>query len=133
MKKKYKLSYIDELTGPGRKKRKKKYLAYKKKHGFDPSELWNLDSTILKFIIPRLKEFKKDMHGYPPEFSSDVIFHDDKDSAEMVKYRDGMEGWKITLNMMILELEDILEDDWDVSPIEFKDTLFAHYFRSLWD
>lgn len=38
--------------------------------GFDDTELWNLDGTILSFIIPRLKAFRKEAHGYPGGFNS---------------------------------------------------------------
>lgn len=41
---------------------------YKKQRidrGFDDSELWSLDVTISKFILPRLKTFKDVAGGYP--------------------------------------------------------------------
>ena len=41
----------------------------KKKRGLSKiqdSEYWNLDLTIIKFILPRLKKFKKiNIHSYP--------------------------------------------------------------------
>jgi hypothetical protein len=33
--------------------------------GFDDTELWNLDYTMAKYILPRLIEFRKVMNGYP--------------------------------------------------------------------
>ena len=38
--------------------------------GFDDTELWNLDTTIAGFILPRLIEFRKKTDGYPEEFDS---------------------------------------------------------------
>jgi len=35
--------------------------------GFDGSELWNLDTTILKYLIPRLKRFAKNIEGRSDE------------------------------------------------------------------
>lgn len=40
--------------------REKEYKKQRIKRGFDDSELWSLDCTIADFILPRLKEFKKD-------------------------------------------------------------------------
>ena len=37
----------------------KKYKRQRRKRGFDDSELWSLDCTIAKFILPRLKRYKK--------------------------------------------------------------------------
>lgn len=46
------------------KRIRKKYL---KKHGLyvNPRETWSLDVTIAKFIVPRLKLYKKLNNGYP--------------------------------------------------------------------
>ena len=33
--------------------------------GFDSTELWNLDVTFSRFVLPRLKAFAEDLHGYP--------------------------------------------------------------------
>lgn len=43
-----------------KKRQRKKWL---KKHGkyVSYSDLWNLDITIAKFVLPRLKKFKKEI------------------------------------------------------------------------
>ena len=38
--------------------RKELFKKQRLERGFDETELWNLDTTILKFILPRLKAFK---------------------------------------------------------------------------
>lgn len=38
------------------------------KYGFTDYELWNLDTTILEFVIPRLVRFKEITRSYPSEF-----------------------------------------------------------------
>lgn len=43
--------------------------------GFDGSELWNLDITIVRYLIPRLKRFAKNVKGR----------HDEKDILTMCK------------------------------------------------
>ncbi len=37
--------------------RQKQWAEQREKYNFDETELWNLDSTIIEFIIPRLKSF----------------------------------------------------------------------------
>jgi hypothetical protein len=49
-------------------KRKIKWWFQKRIRGFSDSELWDLTTTISKFIIPRLEEFKP--KTYPYEFKS---------------------------------------------------------------
>lgn len=68
---------------PENDKRNKKYKKQRMERGFDDSELWNLDSTIALFIVPRLKAFKETKVGYPSFYSSDVEFKNDID--KMIK------------------------------------------------
>lgn len=42
-----------------------KYKQQRLERGFDNSELWNLDSTIVKFILPRLKAFREIAYSTP--------------------------------------------------------------------
>lgn len=99
--------------------------------GFDNSECWNLDTTIIKFILPRLKIFTEQTNGYPPEIT--------------------FEEWKIILNKIIKAFEYYLDED-DSITIEFQRKgfntfkasqemqkvieegfqLFIKYFSSLW-
>ncbi len=46
-------------------KRQRKWKRQRRKRGFDDTELWNLDITIAKFIIDRLRIFRKQTHSYP--------------------------------------------------------------------
>lgn len=40
-----------------------------KKRGFSNEDLWNLDRTVLDFLLPRLREFRKLTFGYLPQFT----------------------------------------------------------------
>ena len=40
-----------------------------KKRGFSNEDLWNLDTTLFEFLLPRLKEFRKRTFGYPSQFT----------------------------------------------------------------
>ena len=79
--------------------------AFKKQrldHGFDESETWNLDATIIAFTLPRLKEFRECHGGYPACYTGDqwneklddmiywmenydVPYNEDVDKKRMVK------------------------------------------------
>lgn len=55
------------------------YKKQREERGFDASELWSLDMTVARFIIPRLEAFIDDTEGYPPDMSPDEwykILHD---------------------------------------------------------
>lgn len=46
---------------------------YKKQRierGYDDTEVWNLDSTIIQFALPRIKTLKEIKHGWPGALSS---------------------------------------------------------------
>lgn len=78
-----------------RKRQRKKWL---KKHGkYVPySDLWSLDITIAKFVLPRLKKFKKENIGYP-----------------CIEEMDTPEKWDEALDKMILAFEYAAnQDDW---------------------
>ena len=57
-------------------KRQKKWAMQRKNRGFDDTEIWNLDSTFVRFIIPRLerfKEFSGRPYGVTPEQWDEII------------------------------------------------------------
>lgn len=74
-------------------RQRKKWL---RKNGLyiNPRECWNLDYTIAKFVLPRLKQYKKDCNGYPGELEDEY-------------------AWYAILDKMIIAFEYICdEDDW---------------------
>lgn len=109
--------------------------------GFSDDELWNLDNTIAKWILPRLKRFKKDSIAFPAElgipdkwdeildkmiWSFDYIVNQDKYEDEiMEKYKDneldeeGHYRWIKDANELSKKCQEGLD-------------LFGTYFRSLW-
>lgn len=118
-------------------RRRKKWL---KQHNLyiNPRECWNLDLTIADFIVPRLKQFKKDNNGYPGR--------DDMDTPEK---------WDAALDKMIRAFElakiDIfdLPSVWDNEKMTWKPgwekrieeleaekqeglMLFAKWYDHLW-
>ena len=97
-----------------RKKYNKKLRKDIKQNGFDKSECWNLDITIAKFILPRLKYFRETTISYP--------------QADM-----GLDGWHEILDKMIYSFDEILKDDsTDQDKIQEGLELFAKYYMNLW-
>lgn len=109
-----------ELNRLKKSNQKLKKQLYKK--GFDNSECWNLDITIAKFILPRLKNFQKITIGYPSKLKNE-------------------KKWNKILNKMIISFELILNDDENVKKYKIENRkkiqkglkLFAKYFTELWD
>ncbi len=91
--------------------RKELFKKQRLERGFDETELWNLDTTILKFILPRLKAFKETNYGYPGDFNN-------------------IEEWTECLEKMIKSIEQILTDSYNSDYEGFE--LFKKYFFSLW-
>lgn len=91
--------------------------------GFTDEELWNLDCTFIKWIIPRLKVFKEKTIGYPPDINS-------------------LEEWKEIIQKMIDAFEIYSMDlpEYAYSSSHEEDSklmkegfeLFSKYFRNLW-
>ena len=104
------------------KKYNKKHLKRLKKHGFDDTELWNLDVTISKFVLVRLKRFRQTSIGYPSNLTE--------------------KKWKKILKKMIYSFEFHLNEDLnkydkftkkDNKKIEKGFILFAKYLTNLWN
>lgn len=117
--------------------------------GFDPKDTWNLDYSIAKYTLPRLRYLKDNHHGYPEsDLKEDeklkAIFNNEfKCVHEDVYYE---ELWKYILNKIIKSFEMIIEENEDYvdysnkeiienryKEIEFGLKLFSKYFRNLWD
>ena len=78
------------------------------------NDCWNLDESIAKFIIPRLKYFKEHAIGYPDQTCS------------------SMEVYKDELQIIINYFEGCLDFNINDDLGEEGLILFTKYFRSLW-
>lgn len=87
--------------------------------GFDNRELWNLDATVARFTLPRLKAYRKQLHCYPPAFGT-------------------MAEWAARMDDMIYALDLTADEskwhadtvDWD--RVERGCRLFGEWLRALW-
>ena len=96
------------------------YTKQRLERGFDNSELWNLDSTIAKFIYPRLEAFYEDAKAgsYRP---------DGMNREEWLQILERMVNgfYLISLDRIKSEEEEAVADD--------ALRLFSQYFYTLWN
>lgn len=80
-------------------------------------ELWNLDFTLARFILPRLVAFRSETVSYPLDADPDQ-YKQDLDTM--------IAAFKLILK------DDILTGEKEMYTIETGLALFAKHFRSLW-
>lgn len=83
------------------------------------SATWNLDITIAKFVLPRLKVFKKVTDCYPCEFNSLKEWHDVLDKM--------IESFYLITNCS--SYKTFIENEEDIK--QGLD-LFIKYYHDLW-
>lgn len=94
------------------------FRAQRLERGFDDSETWSLDSTIAKFILPRLMCFREVNMGYPSSISE--------------------QEWNDIIDRMILAFSLLAGDaafltgKEDQKKIDEGLDLFAKWYTSLW-
>ena len=86
--------------------------------GFADSELWNLDETIIRFVLPRLKRLKEIQKGYPANLTEEEW---DKILSEII------ECMEMYLDKIYNKFE---EDEYKRVKKGFK--LFGKYLMDLW-
>ena len=106
------------------KERKKKYKEQRMTRGFDDTEMWNLDITFCKFIIPRLKVFKELNDGYPARYHS--IEEWNKILDEMI------EGFEFHSNKFNWDTADANEENGNMAKAKKAIRLFQENFFDLW-
>ena len=98
--------------------REKSFKRQRVKNGFDDSETWSLYTTIINFVLPRLKRFEQVTIGYPDNMTD--------------------KQWHIILNKIIGAFELILKDDElyidsdDWIKVQEGLQLFSKHFINLW-
>lgn len=131
------------------KRQRKKYLKEKGLYVMN-KELWNLDYTIAKWILPRLKLYKAKTIGFP---SIDRKIYSETKELKDITFED----WQNILDEIILGFEQILIDPLDIAidkDLDFKNKtdykiyedicnerqekiergldLFKYYIQDLW-
>lgn len=95
---------------PRAQRRKVAFFFQRRNRGFDETELWCLDWTILKFILPRLKAFRETQQGsWPgPEAIFDIDYqeYEELNGDEKVDLRErSLEEWDRMIDKMIRAIE----------------------------
>lgn len=94
-----------------------KYFYQRQVRGCDDSELWSLDISLAKWLVPRLERFKDCSLGCPVDLKQDE--------------------WDRILVRMILGFKFAADDtflDDDIAELHIKDALelLGQYYRNLW-
>jgi hypothetical protein len=97
-----------------------KYDAQYSQYGFDDTCTWNLDLSIVKFILPRLKRFREVSNGYPARLNSMAEYHEVLD--------------KIIKSFTIMDKQNQYLVAEEESDKEVKEGLhlFVEYLSDLW-
>jgi len=96
---------------------------------FNDSDLWNLDLTIAKFVLPRLQEFKKNNTGYPG-YLTEIEWEEMLD--KMIYAMQGIVDEFSAENILACDAHfDKPEEHW----VKVRDglCLFGEHFMELWD
>lgn len=109
-------------------KRHFRWFKQRRQRGFDDRDLWNLDTTMARFILPRLKAFRECYGGCPSEF----LDENDKGIHE------GMKRWEKIQNEIIEVFEILVRDDMkeqfeNQTKIDKGLRLFGKYFQHYWN
>ena len=110
-------------------------------HGYD---LWNLDYTLAKIILPALIRIREDKGGAP--FVDDQDVPEEIRSTQTIKENDWdideffHDRWAFVIGEMIFSFENILSDecqfklsDEDRKRVENGLVLFGKYYQCLWN
>lgn len=123
--------FVNEL--PFSDKRISKFIKQHKKRGFDDTETWNLNTTILRFTLPRLKRFR-DINVCMP-----LNLELDDETLNKIDFEDGflsIEEWNEKLDKMINAIELYIKNGVyeknKKGEIEEGFDLFFKYFFDLW-
>jgi hypothetical protein len=101
-------------------KRRLRFWWQRRIRGWDDSELWSLDATLIDWFLPRLKRYREITYGYPGSLGS-------------------MEEWHVILDHVIWAMEQYQHDDWMLHLSEedreraakgFE--LFGVWLRGMW-
>ena len=86
------------------------YIYIRLTKGYNYKDLWSLDIPIAKFIYPRLRDYRKIVHGFPGEFSKEG---DDTD--------EGFKQWTDIIDKMLYTFGHLAKySDWDLPMDELE-------------
>jgi hypothetical protein len=103
--------------------------------GFDIRDTWDLDYSISKFILPRLKYFHSHLNGYPDCLQSEDEWYNIVDkmikSFETILHNDGFYNIDKTSIIDFDKVRNMYEEK--QREVDEGLALFAKYFQNLWN
>lgn len=122
------------------------------KYGYSREDLWSLDYTIVRFVLPRLKAFREVSGGFPSSMFYDDPENPTQEELDTIgerysdeKWNKAGSKWKSIIDHMIWSMEEWLENDgiyWDEKnschdkekeeKVEKGFEYFHKYFHHLW-
>jgi hypothetical protein len=106
------------FTKREREARQRRFAKQRAKRGWDDTELWSLDHTIGKFVLPRLERYKEITTSSPGEITPSK--------------------WAAILDEMIFAMKHYADKPWNypdektAKRIQRGMRLFADHFCALW-
>lgn len=95
-------------------------------------DLWNLDITLSKVILPCLKKFRDELSGWPS-----ILPLVEENADGTASDEQAMEAWRMTLDQMINGFEKHLDGAmWSSESrqdVQKALDLFAKYYTHLWN
>jgi len=107
------------------------------RYGFNLTDVWSLDSSMTKFIYPRLKYFvEKGTQGYPGVLCDTEFIKENK--IEYLVGDEESDTWDNILKAMlagfkIMHSDTYMNDMTDIDEVNEALRLFAIFYQNLWD
>lgn len=108
--------------------KKIKYLIQRAKRGYSDRDLWCLHGYIARLMSSALKDFKKNLHGYPMDLT------EERWDRILDIMQDGFEATLKGDEVEFENLEQYVADCRKLEKIQHRGLkLFVKYFNDLWD
>jgi hypothetical protein len=89
--------------------------------GFCDKDLWSLDYTIAKFIRPRIRAFRDNLHSHPGDLTEQ-------------QWDDILKSIEDAMDLICKEEEETrILTSFEAGQVEIGLNNLAYYFRDLWD
>ena len=100
--------------------------------GFSDRDLWNLDYALARWLLPRIKEFRKHSEGVPGDLcwddnSNDIPFPDAKAKWNLI-----LDDIEYALGAMVKEWDTVCYKDIDWDRVKKGCELLGKHLRGLW-
>ena len=85
-----------------------KHFYQRRTRGWDDSDTWSLDHTIAKFVLPRLKLFRKIDFGYPAGLTSEEWNWILDEMIWAMEFNASARNGKVSMRMIIIVPKEVM-------------------------